>query len=219
MPAVRRLAPALLVLLAACAGSGSADTTVPDTALQQRADAYAASAWRAVEGTEFAELGVGGLSDLVVELCEGLGVGAIGVAAADTGIDAPDDDVTILLEVLRTGLDQVCEDQVVVDLTALYTRSVQEAAQSEDAGAAYDEIAAIRAGPAACRVLDDGRGAEAALLEAVDAMYGVRVESVAALDGRIDSDRAVVAGAVLASAAALVCPEHVDTVQRFMGEL
>lgn len=217
---MRRLALALVVLVAACGGTEPAATTIDSGAvLERRAVAYAASAWRAVEGTSFASIGEDGLSDLVVELCEGLGVGAIGVAAADTGIDASEDEVAIFLEVLRTGLDQVCEERVVVDLTSLFTRSVEDAVDSAGASAGYDEIAAIRAGPAACRAMRDGRGADAALLEAVFVMYGVQADSVADLSASIGSDQGIVAGAVLAAAAALVCPEHLAEVQALVEGL
>lgn len=215
---MRRLVTVLLVILAACGGKEATVTTptAPDTG--RAAVAYAASAMRALDGTAFEDLGVEGVAEVVAGLCEGLGVGAIGVAAADTGIEADDADVAIFLEVLRTGLDQVCEEKVVVDLTAIYLRSIQAALGDDGGGPAYDEIALVRAAPVVCRALDSS-DAGTALLEVVFTLYGVDAGSVEGLEGRIDADEGLVAGAALASATALLCPEHLPVVETFMDSL
>lgn len=207
---------ALVLVVAAGCSEAPATTTVAGSPRRNAAVQYATSALRALEGTEFEVLGAAGLGGLVVDLCEGLGVGAIGVAAADTGIDAPDEDVTILLEVLRTGLDQVCPEQVAVDLAAIYLEAVSGAAESAGAIGAFDEIAVIRAAPVVCDTLDSGEGPEEAVQAAVWVLYGVRVDSADGLGARIGEDRGVVTGAVLAAATALVCPEHLGAVESFL---
>lgn len=212
---MRRLVAALAVVLVACGGSGGATTTAPSDA-RSASTAYAVSAMRALEGTPYEQLGVAGIADVITGLCDGLGVGAIGVAAADTGIAADDGDVAIFLEVLRTGLDQVCEEKVVVDLTALYLRSIRSALG--DTGVTFDEIALIRSAPVVCAALE-AADAETALLAAVFTLYGVDAGSVDGLAGRIDADQGLVAGAVLASATALLCPEHLPAVETLMESL
>ena len=215
-----RRALAIVLVLAACGGDGAPTTTadVPGP-VDRAASDYASSAMRALDGTAFEVLDAADVADVVAGLCEGLGVGAIGVAAADTGIVAGDRDVAIFLEVLRTGLDQVCEDRVVVDLTAIYLGTIANAVSSAGVGAAYDEIAAIRAAPVACAALDRGTGAGPALLDVVATLFGVTADSIDGLEGVIDDAQGLVAGAVLASAAALLCPEHLGTIEDLVGSL
>jgi hypothetical protein len=188
-------------------------------AIERAATEYAASALRALEGTAFESLGVAGLSALIEGLCNGLGVGAIGVMAADTGIAASEGDVAIVLEVLRTGLDQVCEDKVVIDLTSIYLGAVAQAASGAGATDAYDEIAAIRAAPVVCDALRSGSGAEVALLGAMETLYGIRAASLEGIAGRVSPEQGVVAGAVLAAATAIVCPEHLSEVELLLESL
>ena len=188
---------------------------MPD--LDRTADAYAVSALRALEGTAFEVLDSSDLGAVVVDLCEGLGVGAMGVAAADLGIDAPEADVAILLEVLRTGLDQVCEERVVIDLTSIYLATITGAVGDAGAAAAYDEIAVIRAAPVACDRLEADAGAEAALLAVLGVLYGVEADTLE--DVGIDADQGVVAGAVLAAATALLCPDRLTEIEALVGSL
>jgi hypothetical protein len=214
---MRRLL-AVLVVVAACGGGGTtSNAPEPTSGLERSANAYATSALRALEGTDFEVLDTRDLAGVVVGLCDGLGVGAIGVAAAALGIDAPEADVAILLEVLRTGLDQVCEEKVVVDLTAIYLDTIAAAVAEAGAEEAFDEIAAIRAAPVACDALDTGAGAEAALLAVVEVLHGT---SAATLDDLvIGADEGLVAGAVLATATALLCPDRLDEIEALVGSL
>jgi hypothetical protein len=217
MSAMKRVLP-ILLLVAACGGSsGEATTTSSAGDLGGAASSYATSALRALDGTEFEVLDARDLAEVVVGLCEGLGVGAMGVAAADLDIDAPEADVAILLEVLRTGLDQVCEERVVIDLTAIYLSTIVSAVEEADAAAAYDEIEVIRAGPVVCERLEAGDGAEAALLAVVEVLYGAAAGSIADLD--IDTDQGRVTGAVLATATALLCPDRLDEIEVLVGSL
>lgn len=203
----------MIALVAAACGGPPAP---PSTTGYARASAdYAASALRALDGTAFETLGVQGLADAIESLCDGLGVGAMGVAAADTGIVATDPEVAIFLEVLRTGLDQVCEEKVVVDLTGIYQSTVETAVTQGGAAGAYDEVAAIRAAPAVCDALDLGEGVEPALLEAAATLFGIGAGTVGDLS--LTPDQGLVVGAVLATATALVCPEHLEVVESFLG--
>ncbi len=217
--AVKRVLLALAVVASACSGSVSMTTTVSTAGTEHAAAEYAASALRALEGTAFDTLSAGEIGDLVRGLCEGLGIGAIGVAAADIGLDAPSDEVTILLEVLRTGIEQVCEDRVGVDLAVIYLSTIEAAADAAGAIGVYDEIAAIRAAPAACRALEDGAGAPRALLEIVEVLYGVVVGSVDELVDHLDGGQGVVSGAVLTTATAILCPQYLVEVEALMGDL
>lgn len=211
---------ALVLVLAACGGDAApATTTGGITALDRAAAQYAASATRAIEGTAFEVLDAGDLADIVVGLCEGLGVGAIGVAAADTGIEAGEADVAIFLEVLRTGLDQVCEERVVVDLTSIYLDTISTAAAGAGAASAFDEIAAIRAAPVVCEELDRGLGGAAAVLAVADVLYGIRAGSLDDLAASLDPAQGTVVGAVLATATALLCPRHLESVEALLGSL
>lgn len=210
---------ALLVagILAACGGGTTTSTTTMSDPIPRAASEYAASAMRALDGTAFEVLDVVEVADAITGLCEGLGVGAIGVAAADTGIVASEDDVAIFLEVLRRGLDQVCNDRVVIDLTAIYLGTLEQAIATAGSGEAFDEVAAIRAAPVVCEVLASDAGAEAALLAAAHVMFGVTATSVEELS--IDATQGLVAGAVLGAATALLCPERVGEVETFMESL
>jgi len=212
---VRRIVAFVLVLAACGGGTSATTTTAPASDLDRVASSYAVTALRALEGTAFEALDARDLAGVVVDLCEGLGVGAMGVAAADLGIEAPETDVAILLEVLRTGLDQVCEERVVVDLTSIYLRTITTAVTEAGAEGAYDEIAVIRAAPVVCDALEAGAGAEAALLDAVAVLYGVEAASLP--DLTIGPEQGLVAGAVLASATALLCPEHLDEVEALVA--
>jgi len=217
---VRRSLVAIVALLVACGGGGAASpTTVGGVGEIDRAAAeYASSAMRALDGTAFDVVEASDLSGVIVDLCDGLGVGAMGVAAADTGIVADDADLLIFLEVLRTGLDQVCEDRVVVDFTSIYLDTLDRALAALGIESGYDEVAAIRAAPLVCGQLDAGHGVEGALVAIFGAMFGDSdgvppAESLPAAGG----DVGAVAGAVLASATALLCPEHMGAVETFMA--
>jgi hypothetical protein len=210
---MKRLLPILLVI-AACGGSSDdVSNQDPSSAFERSASAYAASALRALDGTAFDVLDARDLADVVVGLCDGLGVGAMGVAAADLGIDAQDGEVAILLEVLRTGLDQVCPDRVAANLTAVYLDTISTAVGA--AGVAYDEVSAIRAAPAVCTALEADDGAEAALLAVVEVLFGTRVPSID--DLQIDADQGLVAGSVLATATVLLCPDRLDEIEALVG--
>jgi hypothetical protein len=211
---MRRLLPMVLVVVA-CAGSSPGDDSTTTGAFDRAAAEYATTAMRAIEGTAFDVLEAEDVADLVVGLCEGLGVGAIGVAVADTGVVASDDEVAIFLEVLQTGVVQVCPERASMDLTAVYLDTLQVAVTDLGAESAYDEIAAIRAAPVVCRELGSGSGGEGALLAVVESLYGIEASGMNDLE--IGPDRALVAGAVLAAATAVLCPEHLDEVRSIAG--
>ena len=70
-----------------------------------------------------------------------------------------------------------------------------------------------------CDVLRADAGVEAALLSAIDSLFGVSVGSIDDLVGVIDGDQGLVAGAVLASATAILCPDYAADVETFMAGL
>lgn len=205
MPALRRSA-ALALVAAIVAGGCSGDATPPTTTgpFDRAARTYASSALRALDGTAYAALDAPAVADLIVGLCEGLGVGAMGVAAADTGVVADAADVTIFLEVVRVGLDQVCQDTVLIDPTALYLRTIDSAVGG---AAPVDPVAAIRAAPLVCGALGASDSLDPVVVVAVAALFGPAVPA-----GAIDVGQARVVGAVIAASAAFVCPEHAERV-------
>jgi len=210
----------LLVLLAACAdGAASTSTGTAALSLDRSAAEFAASAERALEGTAFETVGPGAVADLVIGLCEGLGVGAVPATIAGLGIDAPSGDGEILTEVLMVGIAQVCPDRAQVDLTGYYLDAVRGTADAAGSLGAFDEGDVVRAGPIVCARLKSGAGVEAALLTTVVGLFGVEAETVDQLAGLIDADQGVVSGAVLASATALLCPEHAGEVEAFVESL
>lgn len=196
------LALAVAMLAGAC--SGDATPPTPTGPFDRAARSYASSALRALDGTAYAALDAPAVADLIVGLCEGLGVGAMGVAVADTGVVADDADVAILLEVVRTGLDQVCQDKVLVDPTALYLRAIDSAVGG---AAPVDPVAAIRAAPLVCGALSTSDSFDPVVVVTVGALYGPAVPA-----GAIDTGQARVVGAVIAASAAFVCPEHAERV-------
>jgi hypothetical protein len=125
----------------------------------------------------------------------------------------------ILAEVLTTGVTQVCPDRAPVDLTGFYVDAVFGTVEAGGAAAAFDEGDVIRSGPIVCEALTGGAGVEVALLDAIDSLFGVRVTSIDALVGAIDGEQGLVAGAVVASATAILCPEYAADVEAFMAGL
>ena len=217
------VAVALAFVLAVCGGDAvpvsTLTTSDPSPVLPPRAAVFAASAQRALEGTVFDSLGEDRVADLVIGLCEGLGVGAIGPTIDGLEMSGSATDQDILSEVLTIGMAQVCPDRAPVDLASFYVDAVSGAAEAAGAQGAFDQGDAIRAGPIVCDVLRADAGVEAALLSAIDSLFGVSVGSIDDLVGVIDGDQGLVAGAVLASATAILCPDYAADVETFMAGL
>ena len=219
-PEVGRVIVMLLLMTAACTdGAGSSSTVTAVSLLDRSAAEFAASAERALEETAFEVVGSGTVADLVIGLCEGLGIGAVPAMIDGLGIDAPPGDREIVTEVLTVGMAQVCPDRASVDLTGFYLDAVRGTVNTTGALGAFDEGDVVRAGPIVCEILESGAGVEAALLATVVGLFGTEAGSMDQLAGLIDADQGVVSGAVLASATALLCPEHAGEVETFMESL
>ncbi len=217
-----RLAAAMLgaFVLAACSGSsGSARTPATVRGLDGLALEFAVSAERALQGTAFEVVSSEAVADLVVGLCKGLGVGAVPATVDGLGIEAQPGDQEILAEILTSGMVQVCGDRAPVDLTGFYLDAVRGAVESSGGVAAFEEDDAIRAGPVVCATLESGLGVEAALLATVASLFGVVVGGADQLADVLDGDQGLVAGAVFASATALICPEFAGAVEAFVESL
>ncbi len=213
-------AMAALLLIYACGGSAGPTSMVTISAsLEGHAAEFAASAERALDETVFEALGPGVITDVVVGLCEGLGMGAIEATIDGLGIEVPASDREILTEVLIVGMTQVCSDRASVDVTGFYLDAVGAAAQEANAMGVFDEGHVIRAASVVCETLQSGQGAETVLLAVVDSLFEVKVESLDKLDDLINIDQGIVSGAVLASATALLCPEHAGEVEAFIESL
>jgi hypothetical protein len=217
------VAGALAIVLGGCGGDATSVSTSTTTdsspVLQPRAAVYAASAQRALDGTVFDNLGEERVADLVVGLCQGLGVGAIGPTIDGLEISGGAVDQDILAEVLTIGMAQVCPDRAPVDLASFYVDAVAGTAESAGAQGAFDEGDVVRAGPIVCDALTADAGVEGALLDTIDSLFGVRAGSLDEVIGVIDGDQGLVAGAVVAAATAILCPEYAADVETFMSGL
>ena len=224
MPDIKRFAVAVglifTVLLAACGKDGeSVATSTTGESFGAAAADYAQSAERALAGTAFEAVAPGAIAGVIVDLCEGFGIGAIPATIGGFDLPASVADQEIIAEVLIVGLVQVCPDRAPVDLTGFYVDAVAGAAESAGALGALDEGGVVRAGGLVCDVLESEPGVEAALLVVVESLFGVALGDVGSLAGSIDGGQGVVAGAVLASATALLCPQHTAAVEAFMESL
>lgn len=224
MPDVKRFAVAaglIVALLVAACGKGG-ESVVTSTTVESFGAAaadYARSAERALAGTAFEAVAPSAIAGAIVDLCGGFGIGAIPAAIGGFDLAASVADQEIIAEVLVVGLVQVCPDRAPVDLTGFYLAAVAGAAESAGALGALDEGGVVRAGPLVCDVLESEAGVEGALLAVVESLFGVAVGDVDSLAGSIDGEQGVVAGAVLASATALLCPQYTTAVESFMESL
>lgn len=212
---IRLVVPVLL--LAACSAE-AAPTTLPPPPLERLAASYAATAERAIADTAFTESGADIVAAALVELCEGLGGGAVAAVSNQLGPTAPDGDVAIMEEVLTVGITQVCPERGGTELSRIFVDAVAGAVQAAD-GSVFDEPSAVRAASVACTVLSDGEGADAALVAIAASMFDLAVADAPGLEGALDPEQGVVVGAVLAAAAAMHCPQHAAAVQSFLEDL
>ena len=209
---------ALVALVAACGGSPvSTSTTDPRLAA---AVEYAVSADRALDGTRFSGLTPATVAEVIVATCSGAGSVVIAVESAVAVVEAPPgdpgDDV-ILQEVLLTGVGLICPEHVAADLTAAYLAAIHTTIAS-GAGVAIDDPLAVGVGLAACEALDAGTP-EDALVTVAASGFGIEATADEILAGAIDAAQAVTAGAVLASAATYLCPEHQARVEEFVARI
>jgi len=210
-----------------CGGVASPTTTADLT--EAYATEYAVSARRALQDTRFAAQGDEWLIDLVVGACDrlepgvdgdGVLAGIIARAAAEVPPGSGPDDV-FLTEVVAAGVAAVCDDRVLAATTTTirvpdpeddYLLTIGTIA--DEAGIFVHPDVLLEAGRGVCTVLADGGGTDDAVLFAAEVVLGVRVSSLAELegaDGVIASD-GLVLGSLLAAAATHLCPEHADAV-------
>jgi len=227
-------AAVLATALTGCGVTGAAATDAGAGLLEARALDYAASARRALADTRFEGLGDRWLGDLVLEICRDL----TGSADPDTlvagvlgAVDAPPGaagDDTILAEVVAAGLAAVCPEvvlEVVVtspaDVTGAFLAAALPGIEAAGLGDRFGRDDLLDAGSAVCGVLDGGGTPEAAVLAEIFVLFGVTGDSVAGLSGAglLDEAEGRGAGAVLASAAAFLCPEHRGAVQGYIADL
>jgi hypothetical protein len=209
---------ALVALVAACGGS-PVSTTTTDANLAAAVE-YAVSADRALDGTRFSGLTPATVAEAIVATCSGAGSVVIDVQSAVAVVEAPPgdpgDDV-ILQEVLLTGVGLICPERVAADLTAAYLAAVHTTIAS-GAGVAIDDSLAVGVGLAACEALDAGTP-EDALVTVAAGGFGIEATADEILAGAIDAAQAITAGAVLASAATYLCPEHQARVEEFVARI
>jgi hypothetical protein len=121
--------------------------------------------------------------------------------------------------VLVAGVVEVCPERIgAVHVIDLYLQSVASALDELAIG--FDPLAVLEAGPAACRALDDGGGAEPAYLAAAESLFGVISGSIDDLpDAGVTPERGLVVGATVAAAVEHLCPQHRQTVRDFLDAL
>ena len=217
MSVVRTVGLALVTTIVACGGAATPTTTTD--ALRSPALAFALDADRALDGTRFEDVPAGDLADAIVALCTsdttlGEAIGGLGAPPTDAG------GVEIAREVLVEAMEQVCParsgDSAAVDA---FLASARSAIASAGVSLTFDDELLAVAGTSACATLDAGLGATDAVLVAAASLYGVEVGDLAALDPLISGDQGVALGAVVASAATFLCPDHRPAVLEFVASL
>jgi hypothetical protein len=228
---VRRVAGLLLAAAVAVSACASAPPP-PGAADRLIAAEYARTARRALETTRFGTMGDAWLVDLVLEACGVLGPGADGDAAVTGVVGAaaaavsPGDAVEdrILLEVVATGMATVCPDAVIAAAPAAGPEDrflLAVAAAADEAGIPPGSGVLLDAGRAACRAMDDGAGPEGGVLEAAVLLFGVEADGLDELESapEVGVEGGRVLGTLLASAAAVLCPEHGESVAAYVAGL
>lgn len=213
---------ALALVTGACGGSDAepSETSAPVEVLQSAASEYALSAARALEGTVFEGLSTEDTASLVVAVCTVPSVASapdaiISLAAEHLGpVVISEEDAAILTEVVAVGVIELCPETVaglagpVDTFLGVLRGALPEMTASDEA--------LLAAGNAACSSLDAGSTAEEAFLVVTANLLGIEADSIAALeDSGLDRDGAATVGAVTASAAAILCPEHRAAVVEF----
>jgi hypothetical protein len=223
------------VLVTGCGGGGgNATTDTGADVLEARALDYAYSARRALEGTRFQSLGDEWLGGLVLEVCRGLpgaadpeALVAAALGAVEAPAGAPGDDA-ILVEVMGAGLAEVCPETVLAagttgaaDASGAFVAAALPEIEAAGLGSRIGPIEVTAAGSALCTVLDTGGSPEEAVLAEIVVLFGVTGESMAALSesGALDESESRVAGAILAAAAAFLCPDHRPSIQEYLADL
>lgn len=214
MPDMRSAVAALALVIAGCGGAASTTTADP---LRPAALAFAADAERALDGTRFEGVTGADLADAIVDLCTtdttiGEEIEGLGAATAVAG------DIEIAREVLREAMTQVCPTRTgnaaAIDA---FLASARRAIASSEVDLTFDDDPLIIAGTSVCTTLDAGQGPGEAILVSAAVLFGVEASAVADLDTLVGAPEGIALGAVLASAAASLCPDHQVEVAQFVS--
>jgi len=210
---------ALAVAAAACSGDAAPVTTVDPTSREAAAAEYAVSALRALDGTDAAGMTAADVSDLVLEACDRVDGGATAAAAA-TEVAAPTADPALLGEVVEVGVGLVCPDEppTAIDLIVQYEASVNLALASAGIPLPEDAVGVLQAGPVTCDAFFTGGSAEQALLAAAGTLFDVPAASFDDLRS-LTREEGILLGAVVASATAILCPEHDAAMREYLAGL
>jgi hypothetical protein len=198
-----------LVIVAGCGGQAATERDP----LRADALAFAADADRALDGTDFEGVAATDLADAIVDLCstDATMDGAIerlGPAGAPS--------VEIAREVLVEALQQVCPTGDAAARGAFLV-ATREAMATAGGDTDLGDALLLTAGSSVCASLDAGVGVPDALLIVAAAIYGVEASSLEDLE--VTVEQGVTLGAVLASAASVLCPEHAPAVSDFVEGL
>ena len=218
---MRGLVAALVVALlaGACSDDRATVSTIDPRSREAAAAEYAASALRALEGTDAEGMSVADVSALLLQACDRLDDGAsAGGAAIDVAGSTPDP--ALLTEVVRVGVGLVCPEEppTAIDLIIEYEASVNVALVSAGVSLPEDPIGVLQAGPVTCDAFFTGGSAEQALIAAAGTLFDAPAMSFDDLRS-LTQEEGILLGAVVASATAILCPEHEATMRGFLEGL
>lgn len=210
---------ALALTAGACTDDGVTASTIDPRSREAAASEYAASAQRALDGTAAEGMTISEVAALVLQACDRVDAGA-GAAVAATEVAASTPDAGLLTEVVAVGVGLVCPDEppTAIDLIVEYEASVNLALASAGVPLPEDPIGVLQAGPVTCDAFFTGGSAEQALLAAAGTLFAIPSASFDDLRSLSQED-GLLLGAVVASATAILCPEHESSMREYLEGL